>query len=88
MAEVRQILQDSSCLLRYGEEVALGWFKFHSIVKEMVRESEAADDPTIGGFRRITLAQACQIASTCSVRAGDVSDMLQRIHDVRICFYI
>jgi hypothetical protein len=87
VAEVRQILQDSSCLLRYGEEVALGWFKFHSIVKEMMRESEAADDPTIGGIRRITLAQACQIASTCSVRAGDVSDMLQRFHDVGLLMW-
>jgi hypothetical protein len=57
--ELRQLLAECSHLPRYGQEVPLRWFKFHSIVKEMASREHS--------YARISYEQAFQIANVCRI---------------------
>ena len=80
------MLSDASCLERYGQAVPLGWFKFHSIVKEMVHEanSSGASGARGVGRRRISYKEAEQLATdACQISsATEIQRMLQEFHDV------
>eukprot|EP01045_Picozoa_sp_COSAG04_P018856 COSAG04_NODE_1779_length_5595_cov_1.888464_4_plen_1114_part_00 len=87
VGEVRQMLQDGakpydpsdgSGLDRYGDPVPLGWFKFHSIVTELVAKHE----------RRISFDKVQQIGKACEIHAeGELCRMLTEFHDLGLIMW-
>ena len=83
--EVREALQAQAkpfdgCngLVRYGDRVPLGWFKFLSIAKELCGRGE----------RRITLQAAAQIGSECQITDPvELQRMLQEYHDIGLLLW-
>eukprot|EP01045_Picozoa_sp_COSAG04_P036912 COSAG04_NODE_9192_length_889_cov_0.891139_2_plen_200_part_00 len=61
----------------YGDEVPLKWFKWKSLISEIV-----ARDGDDGSNRRISHKQAVQMAGACGIAESDVDEMLAKFHSV------
>ena len=77
MDAVRAVLDDTSRLQHYGDEVPLKWFKWKSLISEVV-----ARDGDDGSNRRISHKQAVQMAGACGIDESDVDEMLAKFHSV------
>ena len=77
MDAVRAVLDDTSRLQHYGDEVPLKWFKRKSLISEIV-----ARDGDDGSNRRISHKQAVQMAGACGIDESDVDEMLAKFHSV------
>ena len=77
MDAVRAVLDDTSRLQHYGDEVPLKWFKWKSLISEIV-----ARDGDDGSNRRISHKQAVQMAGACGIDESDVDEMLAKFHSV------
>ena len=78
------MLSDASCLERYGQAVPLGWFKFHSIVKEMVKRPayRVLLEPRRGAPTSAQGGGAVGYGRLLDQPATEIKRMLQEFHDV------